>query len=209
MWSRRVARRSTYKLTLQRCAGEGGFVRILCSVLYLSAVGNLCRSVGRGYPLRRLVAYTHRARSPTRWRSREPCGLLLRDTPPARTPSPSFPPRSPTAEHQKRSAERAELARHPRVKLHVRAHAPTTRLRSKCTDVRAVLAGEFQSEREEETRDRAERGSVVRGSDQASVEPKRIARTSTRAMQLGRVAAVSYSLGRGAVMAFGFNNRSS
>jgi hypothetical protein len=36
-----------------------------------------------------------------------------------------------------------------------------------------VLAGEFQSEREEETRDRAERGSVVRGSDQASVEPKR------------------------------------
>jgi hypothetical protein len=36
-----------------------------------------------------------------------------------------------------------------------------------------VLAGEFQSEREEETRDRAERGSVVRGSDQASVEPER------------------------------------
>ena len=32
-----------------------------------------------------------------------------------------------------------------------------------------VLAGAFQSEREEETRDRAERGSVVRGSDQASV----------------------------------------
>src|SRR5437762_13884853 len=31
----------------------------------------------------------------------------------------------------------------------------------------------FQSEREEETRDRAERGSVVRGSDQASVAPKR------------------------------------
>jgi len=30
------------------------------------------------------------------------------------------------------------------------------------------------SEREEETRDRAERGSAVRGSDQASVAPKRI-----------------------------------
>jgi len=37
-----------------------------------------------------------------------------------------------------------------------------------------VLVGAFQSEREEETRDRAERGSVVRGSDQASVAPKRI-----------------------------------
>ena len=32
-----------------------------------------------------------------------------------------------------------------------------------------VLVGAFQSEREEETRDRAERGSAVRGSDQASV----------------------------------------
>jgi hypothetical protein len=30
----------------------------------------------------------------------------------------------------------------------------------------------FESEREEETRDRAERGSVVRGSDQASVAAK-------------------------------------
>jgi hypothetical protein len=37
-----------------------------------------------------------------------------------------------------------------------------------------VLVGAFQSEREEETRDRAERGSVVRGSDQASVAPERI-----------------------------------
>jgi hypothetical protein len=37
-----------------------------------------------------------------------------------------------------------------------------------------VLAGALQSEREEETRDRAERGSVVRGSDQASVAPERI-----------------------------------
>jgi hypothetical protein len=46
-----------------------------------------------------------------------------------------------------------------------------------------VLAGEFQSEREEETRDRAERGSVVRGfgcplsasvrAGKASVEPER------------------------------------
>jgi hypothetical protein len=36
-----------------------------------------------------------------------------------------------------------------------------------------VLVGAFQSEREEETRDRAERGSAVRGSDQASVAPKR------------------------------------
>src|SRR5467141_3924929 len=32
-----------------------------------------------------------------------------------------------------------------------------------------VLAGALQSEREEETRERAERGSAVRGSDQASV----------------------------------------
>ena len=37
-----------------------------------------------------------------------------------------------------------------------------------------VLVGASQSEREEETRDRAERGSAVRGSDQASVAPKRI-----------------------------------
>jgi len=36
-----------------------------------------------------------------------------------------------------------------------------------------VLAGALQSEREEETRDRAERGSAVRGSDQASVAPER------------------------------------
>ena len=41
---------------------------------------------------------------------------------------------------------------------------------------RGVLAGASQSEREEETRDRAERGSVVRGSDQASVAPERIPR---------------------------------
>jgi hypothetical protein len=37
-----------------------------------------------------------------------------------------------------------------------------------------VLVGAFQSESEEETRDRAERVSVVRASDQASVAPKRI-----------------------------------
>jgi hypothetical protein len=37
-----------------------------------------------------------------------------------------------------------------------------------------VLIAALQSEREEETRDRAERGSVVRGSDQASVAAKRI-----------------------------------
>ena len=36
-----------------------------------------------------------------------------------------------------------------------------------------VLVGAFQSEREEETRDRAERGSAVRGSDQVSVAPER------------------------------------
>jgi len=39
----------------------------------------------------------------------------------------------------------------------------------------------FQSEREEETRDRAERGSVVRGSDQASVAAKGIPPTDRRA----------------------------
>ena len=41
-----------------------------------------------------------------------------------------------------------------------------------------VLVAASQSEREEETRDRAERGSVVRGSDQASVaaeqDPRRL-----------------------------------
>jgi len=36
-----------------------------------------------------------------------------------------------------------------------------------------VLVGASQSEREEETRDGAERGSAVRGSDQASVAPER------------------------------------
>jgi len=41
---------------------------------------------------------------------------------------------------------------------------------------RGVLVAAFQSEREEETRDRAERGSVVGGSDQASVAAKRIPR---------------------------------
>jgi hypothetical protein len=45
-----------------------------------------------------------------------------------------------------------------------------------------VLVGAFQSEREEETRDRAERGSVVGGSDQASVAPKRIPSPTDRAM---------------------------
>jgi hypothetical protein len=39
--------------------------------------------------------------------------------------------------------------------------------------VRGVLVASFQSEREEETRERAERASVVRGSDQASVATKR------------------------------------
>ena len=41
---------------------------------------------------------------------------------------------------------------------------------------RGVLVAASQSEREEETRDRAERGSAVRGSDQASVAAKRIPR---------------------------------
>jgi hypothetical protein len=36
-----------------------------------------------------------------------------------------------------------------------------------------VLVAAFQSEREEETRDRAERGSVVRGSDQARIAAER------------------------------------
>jgi hypothetical protein len=41
---------------------------------------------------------------------------------------------------------------------------------------RGVLVAAFQSEREEKTRDRAERGSVVGGFDQASVAAKRIPR---------------------------------
>jgi len=45
-----------------------------------------------------------------------------------------------------------------------------------------VLVAAFQSEREEETRDRAERGSAVRGSDQASVAPKRIPLADQSAM---------------------------
>src|SRR6266849_9979973 len=49
-----------------------------------------------------------------------------------------------------------------------------------------VLAGALQSEREEETRDRAERGSVVRGSDQASVAPKRIPSPTQTQMQRQR-----------------------
>jgi len=45
----------------------------------------------------------------------------------------------------------------------------------------------LQSEREEETRDRAERGSVVSGSDQASVAPKRIpARLTSAAISITR-----------------------
>jgi hypothetical protein len=46
--------------------------------------------------------------------------------------------------------------------------------RSRAREARGVLVGALQSEREEETRDRAERGSAVRGSDQASVAPERI-----------------------------------
>jgi hypothetical protein len=46
---------------------------------------------------------------------------------------------------------------------------------------RGVLVAAFQSEREEETRDRAERGSVVRGSDQVSVAAKRAPRRLTSA----------------------------
>jgi hypothetical protein len=45
---------------------------------------------------------------------------------------------------------------------------------------RGVLVGALQSERVEETRDRAERGSVFRGSDQASVAPKRTPRPTDR-----------------------------
>jgi len=45
-----------------------------------------------------------------------------------------------------------------------------------------VLVGALQSEREEETRDRAERGSVVRGSDQASVAAERTPTPTDRAI---------------------------
>jgi hypothetical protein len=45
-----------------------------------------------------------------------------------------------------------------------------------------VLVAALQSEREEETRDRAERGSAVRGSDQASVAAKRTPTPTDRAM---------------------------
>ena len=45
-----------------------------------------------------------------------------------------------------------------------------------------VLVAALQSEREEETRDRAERGSVVRGSDQASVAAERTPTPTDRAM---------------------------
>jgi hypothetical protein len=66
---------------------------------------------------------------------------------------------------------------------------PTTLYR----EAGGVVAGAFQSEREEETRDRAERGSAVRGSDQASVAPKRIpSPTKSRDVSRSEATAGSY-----------------
>ena len=62
---------------------------------------------------------------------------------------------------------------------HTRREAPL-QLRSRWEGGRGVLAGALQSEREEETRDRAERGSAVRGSDQASVALERTPRPTDR-----------------------------
>jgi hypothetical protein len=59
------------------------------------------------------------------------------------------------------------------VALNVRRPASLDAAAMKAGRRRGVLVAAFQSEREEETRDRAERGSAVRGSDQASVAPKR------------------------------------
>src|SRR5947208_5594418 len=55
-------------------------------------------------------------------------------------------------------------------------------LRSCTKGGEGVLAGAFQSEREEKTRDRAERGSAVRGFDQASVAPEQDIPRRPRAM---------------------------
>ncbi len=60
--------------------------------------------------------------------------------------------------------------------------ATPLRRRSRRKGGAGVLVGALQSEREEETRDRAERGSAVRGSDQASVALKRTPTPTDRAM---------------------------
>src|SRR5512132_3658086 len=63
-----------------------------------------------------------------------------------------------------------------------------------------VLVGALQSEREEETRDRAERGSVVRGSDQASVAaestPSDVPERLLKGRTIPRMAEVSAPLSR-------------
>ena len=64
---------------------------------------------------------------------------------------------------------RAGCVRYDR-KTRREAPGAVTRLGGK--EGEGVLVAAFQSEREEETRDRAERGSAVRGFDQASVAAK-------------------------------------
>jgi len=56
----------------------------------------------------------------------------------------------------------------------VQARTKTAAISSRCQTGKdgGVLVAALQSEREEETGDRAERGSGVRGSDQASVAPE-------------------------------------
>jgi hypothetical protein len=72
-------------------------------------------------------------------------------------------PRAPRIPVLSRAANRSRLSG-PRA----RDYVVREQLEIPTQEARGVLVGAFQSEREEETRDRAERGSVVRGSDQAS-----------------------------------------
>ena len=154
--------------------------------LWLPAL-HLCRYGGED-PLRTqssLAASPHRA-------SGASCGIasLRRPSPPfqpgstwakafcsclvARTPSPS-PPSS--RDFLPRAVARGAKLRMP-VKKVGNGQLPCGANRRCSYETvcggEGVLVGAFQSEREEETRDRAERGSAVRGSDQASVAPKRI-----------------------------------
>jgi hypothetical protein len=59
-------------------------------------------------------------------------------------------------------------------RLSIEIHNCARNCRPSGKEGEGVLVGALQSEREEETRDRAERGSAVRGSAQASVAPERM-----------------------------------
>ena len=143
------------------------------------------RSVGRGHPLRQLTRL--HASSLARKQQRRARVSCYASALPTRTPSPSFPLTFVTAAARSAAwiardvsslrASAPSAARQVRVLVSGGRKRARTKLRVhlwiSAREARGVLVGAFQSEREEETRDRAERGSAVRGSDQASVAPKR------------------------------------